>query len=81
MPGTPFNPRSKGITTDLISNSLLAPGYSAVMFTFGGEIAGNCVIGSFTKDKIPINTIIKEITIDRTGLRMNFLNIKNYFFR
>ncbi len=49
------------------------------MFTLGGEMDGNWVIGSFTSDRIPINTIIREITIDRTGLRMNFLNIITYF--
>ncbi len=69
---TPFRPLSRGITTDLIKSSLLAPGYSAVIFTLGGEIEGNCVTGNFTSDRTPINTIINEITIDRTGLRMNF---------
>ena len=79
IPGTPFSPLSSGIITDLINSSLFAPGYSAVIFTLGGEIDGNCVTGSFTSDSIPKNTIINEITIDRTGLRMNFLNILLHF--
>ena len=75
IPGTPFNARSNGITTDLINNSLFAPGYSAVILTFGGEIAGNCVTGNLTNDKIPKKTIINEMTIERTGLRINLSNI------
>ena len=46
MPGTPLIALSKGITTALIINSALAPGYSAVIFTLGGEITGNCVTGN-----------------------------------
>ena len=46
IPGTPLIARSKGITTALIINSPFAPGYSADIFTFGGEIAGNCVTGN-----------------------------------
>jgi hypothetical protein len=45
-PGTPFNALSNGITTALIINSPLAPGYSALIFTFGGDIDGNCVTGN-----------------------------------
>ncbi|MNI87202.1 hypothetical protein D3C73_1443820 [compost metagenome] len=45
IPGTPFNALSNGITTDFIKSSLFAPGYSAVIFTFGGEMDGNCVTG------------------------------------
>ena len=40
IPGTPFSPLSSGIITDLINSSLFAPGYSAVIFTLGGEIDG-----------------------------------------
>jgi len=68
IPGVPFRALSKGITTDFINNSLFAPGYSATTFTFGGEIEGNCVTGSFTKEMIPKNTIMRDITIDNTGL-------------
>ena len=68
MPGIPFMARSKGITTDFIINSPFAPGYSAVIFTFGGEIDGNCVIGNFVSDNAPRNIIINDMTIDNTGL-------------
>ena len=74
-PGTPLMARSSGITTDFIINSPLAPGYSAAIFTFGGEIEGNCVTGNFIKDKAPKNTIMSEITIESTGRCMNLLNI------
>jgi hypothetical protein len=62
--------------TDLIINSPLAPGYSAVTFTLGGEIDGNCVTGKLVIANIPRNTMISDITIERTGLCMNLLNIK-----
>jgi hypothetical protein len=79
IPGTPFIALSSGITTDFMSNSLLAPGNSAVIFTFGGEMEGNCVTGNETKDNTPKKTIINDITIDRTGLRINLLNILQFF--
>ena len=41
IPGTPFTALSRGIITDLIISSAFAPGYSAFIFTFGGEITGN----------------------------------------
>jgi hypothetical protein len=75
IPGTPLIALSKGITTDLIKSSLLAPGYSAVIFTFGGEIEGNCVIGSCIKASAPKKVIINDITIANTGLLINLLNI------
>ena len=74
-PGTPLIARSKGITTALIINSPLAPGYSAEIFTLGGDIEGNCVIGSCVIANAPSSVIISEITIDSTGLCINLLNI------
>jgi hypothetical protein len=45
------------------------------MLTFGGEMEGNCVIGKPDNANNPKKTISKEITIDKTGLCMNLLNI------
>jgi hypothetical protein len=67
---------SKGMTTDLIINSPLAPGYSAVTFTFGGDIEGNCVTGNEVIARIPRKTMISDMTIDNTGLCINLLNIE-----
>jgi hypothetical protein len=64
------------MSTALVISSPLAPGYSAVTFTFGGDMEGNWVTGSFVIDKIPRKTIMSDITIDRTGLCMNLLNIE-----
>ena len=79
-PGTPFNARSNGITTALIINSALAPGYSATIFTFGGDIEGNCVTGNCIKDNTPNSTITNEITIENTGLLISFLIMLLYYF-
>ena len=68
MPGIPLIARSRGITTALIINSPFAPGYSALILTFGGEIDGNCVTGSCIIANPPSNVIMSEITIDKTGL-------------
>jgi hypothetical protein len=46
IPGTPLSALSQGIITDFINNSLLAPGYDAVTFTFGGDMEGNKVTGN-----------------------------------
>jgi hypothetical protein len=67
---------SRGITTDLIINSPFAPGYSAVTFTFGGDMEGNCVTGSWVMASTPRKTIISDITMDRTGRCINLLNIE-----
>ena len=75
MPGTPLRACSNGMMTDFTSNSLLAPGYSAVTFTLGGEIDGNCVIGRLKRQRIPIKAMTSAITMDRTGRRINILNI------
>src|SRR5690606_7308724 len=50
-------------------------GYSAFTFTLGGDIAGNCVTGSWVIANIPKNTMIRDITIDKTGLFINLLNM------
>jgi hypothetical protein len=70
---------SNGMITDLIINSPFAPGYSAVTFTFGGEMEGNCVTGSLVIANTPRKTIMSDMTIDRTGLRINLLNIELLF--
>src|ERR1044071_2510634 len=75
MPGTPLIALSIGITTALIINSPLAPGYSATIFTLGGEIDGNCVTGNLTNAITPNKVMISDITMESTGLCMNFLNI------
>ena len=75
IPGTPFIALSIGITTALIINSPLAPGYSATIFTLGGEIEGNCVTGNLTNAITPNRVIMRDITIERTGLCINLLNI------
>ena len=72
-PGTPFKALSNGITTALIISSALAPGYSATIFTLGGEIEGNCVTGNCIKDNTPNSTITNDITIENTGLLISFL--------
>jgi len=48
------------------------------MFTFGGEIDGNCVTGSWVMAKTPKKVMISDMTIDRTGLCINLLNIKSF---
>ena len=68
IPGTPFKAFSNGIITDLIINSPFEPGKSAITFTLGGEIEGNCVTGKFVRASAPKKTIMSDITIDNTGL-------------
>ena len=72
MPGTPLMAFSMGIIAALATVSALAPGYSIVTSTIGGAILGNKVIGRRTRAKIPKKTMIKDITMERTGLCMNF---------
>ena len=74
-PGVPLMALSNGITTALIINSPLAPGYSAVIFTLGGDMDGNCVTGNCNTATTPSKVIISDITMDSTGLCINLLNI------
>jgi hypothetical protein len=53
----------------------LAPGYSATIFTLGGEIEGNWVTGSLSNAITPSNVMMSEMTMDRTGRCMNLLNM------
>jgi hypothetical protein len=62
--------------TDLIINSLFAPGYSATTFTLGGDIEGNWVTGNLRIASTPRKTMMSDITIERTGLCINLLNIE-----
>src|SRR4029078_3116394 len=75
IPGTPLMALSKGMMTDLIINSPLAPGYSAETFTLRGDMEGNCVTVNGVMARIPRKTIIRDITMDSTGLCINLLNI------
>ncbi len=72
IPGTPLMALSKGVTTAFTHVSALAPVYFVVTVTSGGAILGNCVMGNCVKAIIPSNKIKIEITIDKTGLCVNF---------
>ena len=72
IPGTPLMALSKGVTTAFTHVSALAPVYFVVTVTSGGAILGNCVIGNWVKAIIPSNRMKTEITIDKTGLSVNF---------
>ena len=39
---------------------------------------GYWVIGRLKSDNMPMNTIIRETTMERTGLRINILNIVSW---
>jgi hypothetical protein len=67
--------------TDLIISSPFAPGYSAVMFTFGGEMVGNCVTGNLVIASTPTKTMMSDMTMDSTGLCINLLNIELLFWK
>ena len=45
-------------------------------FFLGGDMEGNWVTGSWVMASTPRNTMISEITIDRTGRCINLLNIE-----
>ena len=75
IPGIPLIALSRGISTALVISSPLAPGYSAVTLTFGGEMEGNWVTGNLVMASTPIKTITSDITIERTGLCINLLNM------
>lgn len=75
MPGTPFMALSSGVATVLDITSALAPVYLAVTVTDGGTMSGNWVIGSDFIASNPRHVIIMDMTADRIGLLMNFLNI------
>jgi hypothetical protein len=49
------------------------------MFTLGGDMDGNCVTGKPVIANIPKKTITSDITIDKTGLCINLLNINVLF--
>jgi hypothetical protein len=46
-----------------------------MIFTFGGEIEGNCVTGSLINAMTPNRVIMRDSTIERTGLCINLLNM------
>src|SRR5699024_12635978 len=64
-----------GIITLFRTVSALAPGKVAVTLTVGGAISGYWVIGNEVIPKIPSMTIRMEMTVDKTGLSINFLSI------
>ena len=80
IPGIPLIALSRGMSTAFVMSSPLAPGYSAVTFTLGGEMEGNCVTGNLVIANTPIKTITSDITIDRTGLCINLLNMMCIFW-
>jgi hypothetical protein len=79
IPGIPLMALSNGIRTAFVISSPLAPGYSAVTVTLGGEMEGNCVTGRLVMASTPKKTIMSDMTMDRTGLCINLLNIDKFF--
>jgi hypothetical protein len=80
MFSTPLIASSKDGVTERNMVSAFAPGYTAVTNTEGGAIFGNRSSGSFVKLSTPTITNSMEITVDNTGLSMNFLNMANKFY-
>ena len=71
MPGMPLIALSSGMRTALVINSPLAPGYSAVTVTLGGEIEGNCVTGALIipqKATYEIQEKTYVFVVDRKGV-------------
>ncbi|GAA4231106.1 hypothetical protein GCM10022291_02810 [Postechiella marina] len=66
---------SNGIKVEFTSTSELEPGYAIKILTVVGAICGNCEIGSCLIERLPTNTIITEMTIAKTGLFINLLNM------
>jgi hypothetical protein len=66
---------SNGVTTALTQVSALAPVYFVVTVTSGGAILGNCVIGNCVKAITPSSNMNMDITMDKTGLFVNFNDI------
>jgi hypothetical protein len=47
-----------------------------VTLTSGGAISGNWVTGNWVNARSPNNVMIRDITMDRTGLLMNVETMK-----
>ena len=77
MPGTPLMALSRGVTTALAHTSAFAPVYLVVTETAGGAMSGYCVMGKTNIDNTPNSTKNIDITNDKTGRFMKFLNIIN----
>jgi len=75
MPQAPLIDCSKGIITDSANDLALAPGYDALTITTGGATSGNCDVGSVLIDSTPKKRMTSDITMARTGLLMNLVNI------
>ena len=75
MSCTPFIAVSRGINVDFTSTSALDPGYAIKIFTVVGAICGNCDTGNCLMESPPINSMMTEMTIAKTGLFINCLNI------
>src|ERR1700744_3964546 len=75
MPSTPLIASSNDGVTERKIVSALAPGYTADTNTDGGAIFGNRSRGSFVKPSTPTITNNMEITVESTGLSINFLNM------
>jgi hypothetical protein len=63
---------SNGVTTAFTQVSALAPVYFVVTVTSGGAILGNCVIGNCVNAITPKSKMKTDITMDKTGLLVNF---------
>ncbi|MNY48410.1 hypothetical protein D3C86_1837430 [compost metagenome] len=72
MFSTPLIASSSDGVTERKIVSALAPGYTAVTNTDGGAIFGNRSKGNFVKPSIPTITNKMEITVESTGLSINF---------
>jgi len=64
-----------GISTEFTSTKALAPGYEARTTTIGGEMEGNCEMGSCKMANPPKNKITSATTMASTGRRRNLLNM------
>jgi hypothetical protein len=72
MFSTPLIDSSNDGVTERRIVSALAPGYTADTNTAGGAIFGNRSKGNFVKPSTPTITNNMEITVESTGLSINF---------
>src|SRR5713226_4262427 len=70
MPSTPLIACSSGVVTAVSTASALAPVYTAVTDTCGGDTCGYFSIGIVGIDSAPARTITSEQTVARIGRLM-----------
>ncbi len=75
MFSTPFTCCSIGSATVSMIVRALAPGYRVVTCTVGGTMSGYCATGSENNATPPITSIMRAMTLARTGLSMKNLEI------